>query len=196
MSPDPISIGTRVYVEAVQFSDAKGSKKFPASTGPTEPQRTIFGYTKREDYTDSQRHIWRPGTEFVTRIGAGKDSVAECWWTQPVAERITGTADPELYRYGVHAPEFWANLTVGPGKYSVRLCFAATRGIDTRRNCFDIFINGRRVVERLDVAATAGGPNRAADLVFTGIAPSHGIIEVRLKAAKSLDGELVRGEAF
>jgi hypothetical protein len=157
----------------------------------------IFGYTSREDYRDRQGHTWRPGTEWVTRIGSGKDAVAECWWTRPVAEPIAGTADPELYRYGVHARDFWVNLTVGPGDYHVRLKFAAARGLEIRKNCFDIRINGRRVAERLDVTATAGGTHRAVDLVFNHLEPANGAIEVRLTAARVQDGETVaRGEAF
>ena len=39
---------------------------------------------------------------------------------------IGGTTDEEIYRYGVHAPEFWVNLTVAPGNYTVRLHWADT----------------------------------------------------------------------
>ena len=88
-------------------------------------------------------------------------------------------------------------MTVGPGKYHARLKFAATRGQDSRTNGFDIGINGRRVVERFDVSATAGGPDRAVDLVFNDLEPRNGIIEVRLTGAERLeDGKPVRGEAF
>ena len=131
----------------------------------------VFGYPGREDYRDVAGHTWRPGTELVTRVANGADTVAACWWTQAAPGEITGTHDPELYRYGVHGRDFWVSLTVGPGLYHARLKFAATRGLDTRTNCFDIRINGRLVVERLDVAATAGGTNRAVDLVFNNIAP-------------------------
>lgn len=75
----------------------------------------IFGYTGRTDWRDSRGHSWRPATEFVTRLAGGKDSVAQCWWTNATDEPIRGTADPELYRYGVHATDFWVNLTVEPG---------------------------------------------------------------------------------
>ena len=103
----------------------------------------ILGYPSRQDYRDTSGHSWRPGTEVVTRLAAGRDTVAACWWTNAVAEPITGTPDPELYRYGYHARDFWVNLTVGPGKYFVRLKFAATRGIDTQKNCFNISLNGQ-----------------------------------------------------
>ncbi|MCS6951197.1 MAG: malectin, partial [bacterium] len=139
----------------------------------------------------------RPGTELVMRAASGVDTVAAFWWTNPAPGEITGTRDPELYRYGVHHRDFWVNATVGPGRYYARLKFAATRGLDTRKNCFDILINGRRVVERLDVAATAGGPNRAVDLVFNGVVPVQGIIQIRFTGASEQRGDTVhQHEAF
>lgn len=194
---NPYSKGDRVAVEALQFSSANGAHGFPSGTGPVEAQRMIFGTTNGNDYGDSQGRSWRPATEFVTRTGPGADSVDTSWWPAPATDAIGNTTDTELYRYGVHGREFWVNLTVGPGKYHVRLKLAVARGLDTRLNCFDILINGRRVVKKLDVAATAGGPNRAVDLVFNDIAPRNGIIEVRFKSARVMDGgNLFRGEAF
>jgi hypothetical protein len=194
---NPYASGTRVYLDGIQFSSASGAYHFPSGTGPTETQRMIFGYTGRTDWRDSRGHSWRPTTEFVTRLAALKDSVRECWWTNATDEPIRGTTDPELYRYGVHATDFWVNVTVGPGKYHARLKFAATHGADPRTNGVDISINGQRVVERFDVRATAGGLNRAVDLVFNGLEPRNGIIEVRLTGAEKLeDGKPARGEAF
>jgi hypothetical protein len=47
------------------------------------------------------------------------------------------------------------------------------------------------------VATTAGGLNRALDLVFNDITPSHGIIEIRFDGARLVDGERVaRSEAY
>jgi len=194
---NPYSKDSRVALEAVQFSSANKAHGFPSGTGPVETQRMVFGCTSGNDYCDSQGHSWRPATEFVTRTGPGADSVVTSWWPTPTTNAISGTSEPELYRYGIHGREFWVNATVGPGKYHVRLKFAAARGLDMRLNCFDILINGQRVVKKLDVAATAGGPNRAADLVFNDIAPRNGVIEVRFKAARVADGDkLFRGEAF
>ena len=182
---NPYSAGTTIRLHGLQFSAVTGAANFPSGTGPRDTQRMVFGYTGREDIRDSRGHTWRPATELVTRIGEGKDSVAECWWTAPVTAPISGTPDPQLYRYGVHGRDFWVNLTVGPGRYYARLKFAATRGMDAPTNCFDVRINGRLAVERLDVATTAGGTNRAVDLVFNDLAPVNGIIEVRFTAAAS-----------
>jgi hypothetical protein len=194
---NPYSRSTRVYVDAVQFSAESAASSFPTGTGPTGPQRMIFSYPSRQDYRDVSGNSWRPGTEVVTRLGARRDTVAECWWTNAVAEPITGTPDAELYRYGYHARDFWVNVTVGPGKYFVRLKFAATRGLDTQKNCFNISLNGREVVRNLDVAATAGGPNKAADLVFNRLTPQNGVIDIRFTSVRVAEGDqAVRGEAF
>jgi len=194
---NPYAQGNRVGVEAVQFSAADGAHSYPAGTGPTQSQRMIFGYVGRSDYRDAQGHAWRPATELVTRAGTGADSVEASWWHAPASSAIGNTSEPELYRYGVHGSEFWVNLTVGPGKYHLRLKFAATRGLDPRSNGFDILINGTRVVEKFAVAAAAGGSNRATDLEFDDLAPRNGIIEVRFKGSGETDGgKPVPGEAF
>jgi len=194
---NPHSKGASVGVQSVQYSAAEGEANFPSGTGPHETQRMIFGYTGRIDYRDAAGHTWRPATELVTRGAALTDSVATFWWTKAPPGEISGTTDPELYRHGVHGTNFWVNLTVGPGRYHARLKFAATRGRDARKHGFDIEINGRRVVERLDVAATAGGPDRAVDLVFNDLAPRNGVIEIRFTAARTSDGDKSgRGEAL
>jgi hypothetical protein len=191
---NPISKGAKVHVGGAFYSAAKGTVDFGEGGGPTDAQRMVFGYTGRDDLKDSSGNLWRPATEFIVRTGAMTDSVEKSWWTAPVKQPILGTSEPELYRYGVHGPEFWLNATVGPGKYAVRLKFAAARGLDTCENCVTVAINGREMVRKMDVGATAGGPNRAADLVFGDIAPEHGTIEVRLRGGDPEIG--VAGEAF
>ena len=126
--------------------------------------------------------------------GLGERFSAECWGAS-LRRAGCGTDDPQLYSYGVHGRDFWADLTVGPSNYFVRLKLAATRGLDSMSNCFDIRINGKRVVQALDVAATAGF-HRAVDLVFNDVVPQHGAVEVRLTSARRTAGDkLVRGEA-
>jgi hypothetical protein len=206
-----------VYLSGVEWSAATGTSGIGEGGGPTDVQRMVFGYTGREDIKDSAGNLWRPGTEFVVRLGAMADSVASTWWATPgtalvdsaaskspgvatpglgAATRfaISGSPDPELYRYGVHAKEFIVNVTVGPGKYHARLKFAAARGLDTNRNCITLAINGKEVVKKMDVMATAGGPNRAVDLVFNDIEPRNGVIDFRFTGGDPKAG--IVGEAF
>lgn len=175
----PLSSGNEVYIDALQYSDATGNSGFGVGGGPTGEQRMIFGYTGSTDYVDSRGHTWRPGTEFIARTGHLTDSVTQTWWTMRQATFITGTPDPEIYRYGVHWRDFTVNLTEGPGTYHVRLKFAENQYSAPNQRGITIFINGQEMVENFDVLATAGGPHKAVDLVFNNIRPQNGIIAIR-----------------
>lgn len=59
------------------------------------------------------------------------------------------------------------------------------------------WLSERSAVERFDASATTGGLDRAVELVFHGLEPRNGIIEVRFTGAERLEGEkTVRDEAF
>jgi len=178
---NPLSAGNDVYIDAVQWSDATGDNGFGEGGGPTGAQRVIFGYPGREDYVDSEGHPWRPATEFIARSEHMADVVELAWWTKRRGHAIAGTPDPELYRYGVHAPEFTAYFTVGPGTYHVRVKLAETRRVPQAERVFSIAINGEETVSGLDVTATAEGFARAADLVFNDIRPTHGVIAISFR---------------
>jgi hypothetical protein len=187
---NPLARGTRICVDGAQFSAATGEAGFGSGGGPSEPQRLIFGYTGRKDYVDSKGNAWRPGTEFVTRQGFGVDTVAKCWWRTRRSMYIGGTSDPEIYRYGVHASEFWANLTVAPGIYLVRLHWADTPETPwvEREGKWEpisrpttVLINGETVIENLSVRNEMGA-FKAYVRDFAGIQPRNGIIELRFKS--------------
>jgi len=180
---NPYARGARIFVDAVQSSSEAAAPEFGADCGPSHPQRMIFGYSGRKPYVDAAGNEWLPGTEFVVRSGHNTDSVAQAWWAQGVTQPIANTPDPELYRYGIHAPEFWINVTVAPGAYRVRLKLAERRAqTDPQRRPMTVSLNGQSEVEGLDVVARAGGLCRAFDLDLAEIRPSHGVIEIRLSA--------------
>ena len=191
---NPYSKGTNVYISTMQYSAAAGKTSFGEGGGQTEPQRWIFGYTGRNDYVDSNGNSWCPGTEFALHDRFCFDSVADTWWITPAPSPIEGTQDQELYKYGVHSSDFSVNFTVGPGTYHAILKFAATRNLDPRSNCITILINGKKMIERMDVAATANGLNKAVDLVFNNIKPRNGMVEIRFIGGDPKNG--VPGEAF
>ena len=116
------------------------------------------------------------GDRVLARSVANTDVVEKAWWTTRRRLSIANTSDPELYRYGVHAPEFWANLTVAPGTWYVRLKFAETRAVAPAQRAVTISINGAEMVKDMDIAATAGGFNKAVDLVFNAVQPQIGIM--------------------
>lgn len=193
------SAGTKIAVNEVLYSAARGKSDFGEGGGPTGPQRWIFGYPRRTDYIDSKGHAWRPATEWIIRSGNLVDSV-NSWFTQRTQIQIDGTNDPELYRYGAHGPEFFADFTVGPGVYHVRLKFAETRNLEPKLRGLHIDINGERVVSDMDIPATASGIDdpekimkptpawltpkgirQAVDLVFNNIEPENGLISIRFQ---------------
>jgi hypothetical protein len=187
---NPLAGGTQVRVDAIQHSAATGDAGFGSGGGPRDPQRLIFGYTGRSDYVDSKGHAWRPGTEFITRIGFGADTVARCWWVSRRSMYIGGTSDEEIYRYGVHAPEFWINLTVAPGAYLVRLHWADTPETPwvEREGKWEpvsrpttVAINGTTTIENLN-ARNEVGTFKACVREFPGIQAQNGIIELRFKS--------------
>jgi hypothetical protein len=178
---NPVSAGTRVYLDAAEWSAAQGESGFGPGGGPTETQRVIFGYVGRKDYVDSAGHVWRPATEFIMRLGTLVDIVPASFWTEPQLKDVGGTPDAELYRYGVYGRDFTAYFTVAPGQtYHVRLKFCqARRPPQPGGYATNVEINARPVVCDMDVAATAGGLGKAVDLVFNDIRPQHGVIAIR-----------------
>ena len=204
---NPVSGGGTLCIDSFQWSSAGDEAGYGSGGGPRETQRFIFGRPEREGYTDSEGRLWRPGMEFVAPIGALKDIVREMWTTEPRRIQVSGTDDPELYAYGIHGGDFTVNVTVGPGDYYVRPKFAETRAfsVPPAQRAFSIYINGKTVVENVDIAATAAGNrepeqlerkpyavwaggNTAVDLVFNGITPRNGVIGVRFAG---LEGEAI-----
>ncbi len=184
---NPLAHDTKIGVDAAQYSHATGVAGFGSGSGPKEPQRLIMGYTGRHDFVDSNRHAWRPGTEFVTRLGFGVDTVARTWWSRRRSMYIGGTKDEEIYRYGVHASNFWVNLTAAPGRYRVRLHWADTPETPwmEREGKWEavsrpttVAINGTTVIEELNVRKEAG-TFQACVREFPDIGPQNGIIELR-----------------
>ena len=192
---NPLAQGAQIRVDGAQFSDATGEAGFGSGGGPGEAQRLIFGYTGRKDYMDSKGNAWRPGTEFVTRLGFGVDTVTRTWWTSRRSMYIGGTQDEEIYRYGAHAPEFWVNLTVAPGQYLVRLHWADTPETawveregkwDPVSRPTSVAINGKTVIENLSVRKEVG-TFKAYTREFAEVRPQNGTIELRFKSIPGHD---------
>ncbi len=178
---NPRSSGTRVYVDTLQWSAARGEVDRGEGQGPDGPQRVIFGYVGREDYIDSKGGAWRPATEFTMRHKPLADLVALSFWTAPRLGDVSGTNDPELYRYGVHGKDFTAYFTVNPRltyRARIKLCQAKA---SAKPGTFatTIEIQGKPVAREVDVAVAAGGTGKAYDLTFLDIRPENGVIAIR-----------------
>lgn len=204
---NPRSAGSKVTIDAVRFSDATGDAGFGSGGGPTGRQAWILGYPHRIPYIDSKGQPWLPGTETVVRIAG--DPVAQTWFAHPKRLHIAGTADPELYRYGMHAKDFTAYATVGPGTYRVRLLFVERRQAGAAKRLMNVLINGQPGLANLDIVETAlthqpstmpdpsakrglnkAGLNRAAKVVFDNVRPVSGVIAVRLTGTNDAEAVL------
>jgi hypothetical protein len=178
---NPYSKGTWVYVDAVQWSAAEGETGLGEASGPTDSQRVIFGYDKRQDYVDSAGHAWRPATEYVLRLRALADLVPIACWSEPKIKDVANTKDAELYRYGVHGQDFTAYFTVDP-KLShhvrIKLCQVDAPAAPGKL-ATTIDIQGKTVATDVDIAATAGGLGKAVDLVFNDVKPRNGVLAIR-----------------
>jgi hypothetical protein len=200
---NPLAQGAHIGIESVQYSAATGDAGYGAGGGPKGAQRLIFGYTGREDYVDSEGHAWRPGTEFVVRAGGNVDTVEKTWWRSRRSMYIGGTPDEEIYRYGVHAPEFWVNLTVAPGTYNVRLHWADTPETpwveregdkwETVSRPTTVMINGQTVIENLNVRKQAG-LFHAYTREFENIRPTNGVIELRFQSSSGHEAMIQAAE--
>jgi len=87
--------------------------------------------------------------------------------------KIAGARDPWLY---THACTGLAGCTIPliekgtePATYTVRLHFAEVQNAPPGGRVFDVTLQGRRVLAKLDVAKEAGGPNRAVVKEFKGV---------------------------
>jgi hypothetical protein len=178
---NPLGKGTKVYVDAIQWSAAQGEAGLGEASGPADAQRVIFGYTRRKDYVDSQGRDWRPAAEYIMRIAGLADLEPIAMWTEPKVNEVADTKDAELYRYGVHGKDFTAYFTVDPKRtyYArIKLC-QADEPESPGKLATSIDLQGKSVAADVDVAATAGGLNKPADLVFNGIEPKNGVIVIR-----------------
>ncbi len=115
------------------------------------------------------------------RLKKDADLVPISFWTGPRLKEVADTADPELYRYGVHGRDFTAYFTVAPSQiYHVRLKFCqAERPAQPGGSATSIELQGKQVVADMDIAAKAGGLGKAVDLVFNDVRPEHGVVAIR-----------------
>jgi hypothetical protein len=144
-----------------------------------------------------------PVVQAVWRINAGgpayNDSLGQAWAADTAfsggasngnANAISGTADPALYQtehWG--SPGFSYTLGVPAGSYQVTLKFAEIFDSGAGQRLMNVAINGAPVLSSFDIAADAGGTNRADDKVFNGVSPVNGQIVVAFSgAAGSPDG--------
>lgn len=136
----------------------------PSTPGQIRPVRIVARDTA---VTDSAGRVWHPDNySSGGRLVLRKATVA-------------GTPDPDLYlgeRYG----RFSYAIPVARGTYRLTLHFAETwHKTGAGKRAFDVWCNGKTLLDKFDIAREAGGPQRAIQKTFRGIQPtSSGKIEL------------------
>jgi len=136
----------------------------PGVRGHIRPIRVL---ARQSPYYSNDSHWWSP------------DNYFEGGQLASYAQEVTGKDDPELYE-----TERWGNFSyavpVTPGRYSVVLHFAArhsnpgqpaSEAADRVSNVFNVFCNGRTLLENFDLAREAA----KTDVVvkrFAGLEPN------------------------
>lgn len=98
---------------------------------------------------------------------------------------VPNAAPEAVYQNERYGRDFTYGFSVPAGKYLVRLHFAEIFDNAAGMRIENIHINGKQVLENLDIWAAAGGLNKALVKEFTGIAPdANGKISIRTSAAR------------
>lgn len=139
---------------------------------------------------DRHGTLWIP---YPARIDAGilgdwlpgyQHDSSMCLRLPELHTKIAGTDTPWLYTtaYAHEKPLRFPMLPEGhaPARYSVTLHFAEPEELPPGERVFDVYVQGKLVLEEFDVAKAAGGPRRAVVRRFEGVAVD-GDLEIRLE---------------
>ena len=142
----------RAFVNAIEL--------VPGDAHTLHPIRFV---ARETGYTDSRGHVWLP----ESYVSGGRLALRQ--------EEVSGTPDP-----GIHQSERYGNFSyaipVADGRYTVVLHFAETwhgphrgDGSGAGSRVFDVYCNGRALMESFDIYKEAGRPFRAVEKKFSGL---------------------------
>jgi Malectin domain len=151
----------------VANAGSAAEKAVPATTTDSRPTvRIIAGYPKNE-YVDHSGKVWE-GDRYFT--GGTVASEPERF--------IFRTLDPTIYQ-SYRAGTFSYDIPLKSGEYELRLRFAelffgpeSYRGGGESNRIFSIDLNGKRLLQDLDVICDAGGSNIAYVRDFKDVSPA------------------------
>lgn len=116
--------------------------------------------------------------------------------TRPAGTTISGTSQPEIYQTEREGLNFY-RVRVPEGRYRVTLMMAESEHDLSGRRVFDIYAEGRLLVDNLDIIAEVG-KNVALEKTFSDIAVTDGVLDFYFDAeadAPTLSGLLVERTA-
>jgi hypothetical protein len=151
----------------------------PVAIAPDSAVRIIAGYERK--YIDHRGHTWLPDSYFD---GGGRPEA-------PFRQFFARTSDPLLYQNG-RVGMMSYNIPLKPGTYEMKLHFVEPvygPGLETgggeNSRVFDVLLNGKLLIDGLDIVSDAGGPLIADVRVFKDIQPgSNGILRLGFHARR------------
>ena len=151
----------------------------PLAAAPDNAVRIIAGYDRK--YIDHHGHTWLPDRYFE---GGGQPKM-------PFRQFIARTSDPLLYQNGRIGLTGY-NIPLKPGTYEMKLHFVEPiygPGLETgggeNSRAFDLLLNGKLLIDGLDIVSDAGGPLIADVRVFKDIHPGpDGILRLGFHARR------------
>ena len=132
----------------------------PQSGASPASIRLLAGYSG-PPRTDSAGQVWSPDQYFA----AGGN------WRRG-SEFLARTSDPFIFDH-FRTGDFNYSIPLKPGSYELHLFFSSLIRSDQGLSTFNVDVNGKRILESLDVDADALGPNIADERVFRDISPDH-----------------------
>jgi hypothetical protein len=141
--------------------------------------RIVAGYDRK--YIDHRGHTWLPDRYFD---GGGQPKA-------PFRQFFARTSDPLLYQNGRIGMAGY-NIPLKPGTYEMKLHFVEPvygPGLETgggeNSRVFDVLLNGKLLIDGLDIVSDAGGPLIADVRVFKDIQPGpDGVLRLGFHARR------------
>ncbi|MCH8043128.1 MAG: PQQ-binding-like beta-propeller repeat protein [Planctomycetes bacterium] len=133
----------------------------PGETGPEQRTPDLSALLKEV----VNRKGWKPGGSLVFIIeGKGRRIAKSFDGDKKNAPRLIFQAEQKP---GDKTPA--VDPTKPAAKYTVRLHFAEPDGLTAGQRVFNVSLQGKKVLDKFDVAAVAGGPNRSVVKEFKGV---------------------------
>jgi hypothetical protein len=143
-------------------------------------------YAGAQDFTDSAGSVWAPDTNTaeVTVSGGLLNRPPN---PPAISGALPGASDQALYQEERYGNFTYTVANLVDGYYQVTLKFAEIFDTAAGQRVFNVYINGKPVLQNFDVFATAGGANIAIDETFGDIVPESGQIVIQFEGTGSAD---------
>ena len=117
------------------------------------------------------------GTSYLAEISVEGGTVGRI-------EAIKGSQDPRLYQT-YRAGDIRIERAIENGVYDITFHFAEPETIERDQRIFDAFVEGRRVIDDLDVMLFRDGKVRSAlTVTVPGVAIADGVLDIRFEASE------------